>query len=122
MLIALNKVSALQCSKVILHCAAKGSTEIIWNRVGKQMPQNHAVYLNGTLLLTNVSPNDAGSYTCIAKKSLRSVEASSVVEVPKRKPTSCSDLKSSCREKLQVIILLTPMAKEAWLRSVCIVI
>ena len=64
MLIPLNKVSALECSKVILHCAAKGSTEIIWKRVGKQMPQNHVFYSNGTLLLTNVSPSDAGSYTC----------------------------------------------------------
>ena len=49
MLIPLNKVSALECSKVILHCAAQGSTEIIWKRVGKQMPQNHAVYSNRNL-------------------------------------------------------------------------
>ena len=111
MLIPLNKVSALECSKVILHCAAMGSTEIIWNRVGKQMPQNHVVYSNGTLLLTNVSPNDAGSYTCIAKNSLRSVEASSVVEVPKSKPTSCSDLKSRCRGKTSGNYIIDPDGK-----------
>ena len=111
MLIPLNKVSALECSKVILHCAAKGSTEIIWNRVGKQMPQNHVVYSNGTLLLTNVSPNDAGSYTCIAKNSLRSIEASSVVEVPKRKPTSCSYLKSRCRGKTSGNYIIDPDGK-----------
>ena len=111
MLIPLNKVSALECSKVILHCAAMGSTEIIWNRVGKQMPQNHVVYSNGTLLLTNVSPNDAGSYTCIAKNSLRSIEASSVVEVPKSKPTSCSDLKSRCRGKTSGNYIIDPDGK-----------
>ena len=44
MLIPLNKVSALESCKVILHCAAQGSTEIIWKRVGKHMPQNHVVY------------------------------------------------------------------------------
>ena len=71
MLIPLNKVSALECSKVILHCAAQGSTEIIWKRMGKQMPQNHVVYPNGTLLLTNVSPNDAGSYTVHAQRKTR---------------------------------------------------
>ena len=79
--------------------------------MGKQMPQNHVVYPNGTLLLTNVSPNDAGSYTCITKNSLRSIEASSVVEVPKRKPTSCSDLKSSCREKTSGNYIIDPDGK-----------
>ena len=109
MLIPLNKVGALECSKVILHCAAKGSTEIIWKRVGKQMPQNHVVYSNGTLLLANVSPSDAGSYTCIAKNSLRSIKASSVVEVPK--PTSCSHLKLSCREKTSGNYIIDPDGK-----------
>ena len=95
----LNNVTVLESCKETLHCAAQGSIEIVWKRVGKQMPQNHVVYPNGTLLLTNVSPNDAGPYKCIAKNSLRSIEAASVVEVSKSKPTSCSDLKSSCREK-----------------------
>ena len=108
-LIPLNKVTVSESCKETLHCTAQGSTEIIC----KQMPQNHVVYPNGTLLLTNVSPNNAGSYTCIAKNALRSIEASSVVEVPKRKPTSCSDLKSSCKEKTSGNYILDPDGKGA---------
>ena len=88
-IIPLNKVTVLESCKETLHCTAQGSIKIVWKRVGKQMPQNHVVYLNGTLLLTNVtnvSPNDAGPYKCIAKNSLRSIEASSVVQCPNVNP------------------------------------
>ena len=37
--------------------------------------------------------NDAGTYTCVTKKALRSVETTSVVEVY-NKPLSCSSIKS----------------------------
>ena len=46
------------------------------------------------MLLRNVSPSDAGSYTCVAKNSQRSIEATSVVEVTAGKSTSCSSIKS----------------------------
>ena len=79
--------------KLMLHCEAQGAIEVDWIRVGKHLPQNHILYPNGTLLLRNISPNDAGSYTCVAKNSLRSVTATSVVKV-NITLKSCSSLKS----------------------------
>ena len=76
----------------MLKCAAQGILKIVWKRVGKTLPHNHILYPNGTLLLRKVSPNDAGSYTCVAKNSQRSIEATSVVEV--HKSVSCSNIKS----------------------------
>ena len=49
--------------KLMLHCEAQGAIEVDWIRVGKHLPRNHILYPNGTLLLRNISPNDAGSYT-----------------------------------------------------------
>ena len=77
---------------MLLNCSAQGNTEITWKRTGKLLPHNHVVYPNGTLLLRNVDTNDAGTYTCVAKNALRSVEATSVVEVIMK---SCSSIKST---------------------------
>ena len=85
------KVTVSQSSDMLLNCSAQGNTEITWKRTGKLLPHNHVVYPNGTLLLRNVVTNDAGTYTCVAKNALRSVEATSVVEVIMK---SCSSIKS----------------------------
>ena len=77
------KVNAKTLSDLMLNCAAQGTTVIVWKRAGHSLPHNHVIYRNGTLLLRNVSPNDAGSYTCVAKNSQRSVQATSVVQVGK---------------------------------------
>ena len=88
------KVNVSQSSDMLLTCSAQGNTEITWKRTGKLLPHNHIVYPNGTLLLRSVVTNDAGTYTCVAKNALRSVEANSVVEVLKILK-SCTSIKSA---------------------------
>ena len=86
------KVAVLEFSNLVLNCAAQGIIEIVWERASKIFPPNHVLYPNGTLLLRKVSQKDAGSYTCVAKNSQRSIQATSVFEVFKR--VSCSSIKS----------------------------
>jgi len=86
------KLAASEFSNLMLHCAAQGSIQTVWKRAGKNLPQTHVLYPNGTLLLTRLAASDAGSYACIKKNSQRSIEATSVVEV--FKTVSCSSIKS----------------------------
>ena len=88
-----RKVTVSQSSNLLLNCAAQGHTEITWKRTGKGLPHSHLIYSNGTLLLRSVVTNDAGTYSCVTKNALRSIEATSVVEVY-NKPLSCSSIKS----------------------------
>ena len=86
------EVAASGFSNVMLNCKAQASIHILWKRPGQNLPQNHVLYSNGTLLLTTVAANDAGPYTCVAKNSLRSIEEKSVLSV--LKPKSCSSIKA----------------------------
>ena len=88
-----RKSLALTSGDVLLPCSAQGAREIVWQRTSQSLPTNRILYSNGSLLLKKISPNYAGSYTCIARNFHRSVKASSSLEV--RKPISCSELKSS---------------------------
>ena len=88
----LIKFVAPPLGNLMLNCQAQGSIEISWKRKNKNLPQNHVIFPNGTLFLTQVTTNDAGTYTCVAKNYQRTIEASSTVEVLKK--TSCSGIKS----------------------------
>ena len=88
-----RKVTVKQSRNLLLNCAAQGNSEITWKRTGKGLPHSHVIYSNGTLFLGSVVTNDAGTYSCVAKNALRSVETTSVVEVY-NKPFSCSSIKS----------------------------
>ena len=68
--------------------------DILWERQSQAFPKNHAIFSNGTLLLRMVSPNDTGTYKCVAKNYHRSIETASVVKVLSSNPRSCSEIKS----------------------------
>ena len=91
-----GKVVASVYDNAKLNCVAEGSVHIEWKRSGQNLPQNHVIYPNGTLLLRSVSSSDAGAYTCAAKNSQRSIQVTSVFEVLNT-PISCSRIKSGLR-------------------------
>ena len=95
---------------ILLTCLAQGAREVVWQRAGQSLPAGHILYSNGSLLLKNVSPDDAGSFTCIARNFHRSITASTEVEV--RTPTSCSDIKTHSRGTFSGNYLIDPDGKE----------
>ena len=81
-----------QLGNLMFNCQAQGSIEISWKRKNQNLPQNHVIFPNRTLFLTQMTISDAGTYTCVAKNDQRTIKASSTVEVVKK--TSCSGIKS----------------------------
>ena len=84
------KVAVSEFNNLMLNCKVQGALEITWKRTNKNLPQNHIFISNGSLFLKQVTPNDEGSYTCVARNYQRTIEASCVVEV--LKTGSCSSI------------------------------
>ncbi|KAL9952611.1 hypothetical protein ACROYT_G039887 [Oculina patagonica] len=85
------KVVTSSSSDVILNCSAQGAIDISWKRAGQSQLPNHILYPNGTLVLKQITSNDAGTYTCVARNFHRSIKTDAFIEVI---PKSCNDLKS----------------------------
>ena len=104
-----RKSLGLTSGDVLLPCSAQGARDIVWQRASQSLPPNHILYSNGSLLLKNISPSYAGSYTCIARNFHRSVKASTSLEV--RKPLLCSEIKSSNKQILSGTYIIDPDGK-----------
>ena len=59
-------VGILGCN-VTLNCSASGDPEptIIWRKQGGQIPVGRRLQINGALVLTNLTLNDTGNYSCV---------------------------------------------------------
>ncbi|KAL9952581.1 hypothetical protein ACROYT_G039851 [Oculina patagonica] len=104
-----RKSLRLTSSNVLLTCSAQGAREIVWQRASQGLPPNHILYSNGSLLLKKVSPNYAGSYTCVARNLHRSIKANTLLEV--RKPVSCSEIKSNDKGIISGNYMIDPDGK-----------
>ena len=49
------KFVALPLGNLILNCQTQGSIQISWKRKNQNLPQNHVIFPNGTLFLTQVT-------------------------------------------------------------------
>ncbi|XP_068673275.1 uncharacterized protein [Montipora foliosa] len=59
-------VEILGCN-MTLNCSATGDPEptIIWRKQGGQIPVGRRLQINGALVLTNLTLNDTGNYSCV---------------------------------------------------------
>ena len=105
-----GKVVASVYDNARLNCVAQGSVHIEWKRSRQNLPQNHVIYPNGTLLIRSVSSSDAGAYTCVVKTFHRSIEVTSVLEVFNTH-MSCSRIKSGLSGSFSGNYMIDPDGK-----------
>ena len=68
------KVAVSDFNNLTLNFKAQGALDITWKRTNKNLLQNHVFISNGTLFLKQVTANDEGSYTCVARNYQRTMD------------------------------------------------
>ena len=87
-----EQVEAEGGSRVQLDCQGSRLSNIIWQRQGGDLPTDHLLHSNGTLVLLNVSYGTSGLYMCKISTVFRSINTTTTIKVTYR---SCSHLKAS---------------------------
>ncbi|XP_022802122.1 peroxidasin homolog [Stylophora pistillata] len=106
-----SKIMVNVSNDLKMNCHAQGARLILWQRAGQGLPSGHIFYSNGSLLLKTVSPEDAGSYTCIARNFYRSITASTLLEVRNSSLSSCSEIRIRYRGTSSGTYVIDPDGK-----------
>ena len=80
-----SKIVGILGCNVTLNCSATGDPEptIIWRKQGGQIPVGRRLQIEGALVLTNLTLNETGNYSCVIRSAslFQEIEAVTSLEV-----------------------------------------